>query len=263
MIKVLQYGEGNFLRAFADAYFHTLNREGTLNHEYGVYVVKPTPSKKTGLTAFFEKQKNRYHVILRGCEGGKTVETANRVEAIRAFINPFEDHGAYIALADDPELKLVISNTTEAGICFNADDRIDGFHSVTYPAKLTQFLFARYCAGLDGLYILPAELIDGNADTLKDCVDRYIGLWHLPEGFKRWNDEKNFYCNTLVDRIVSGYPADGQTKVHLEKLIGVSDGLMTVAEPFGLWAIEKKGNISDYIKEGIHDIEVVLTDDIG
>ena len=260
MIKVLQYGEGNFLRAFADVYFHTLNHEGG---EYGVYAIKPTPSKKTALTALFGQQKNRYHVILRGCEGGETVETACEADVLRAFINPFEDHGAYIALASDPELKLVISNTTEAGICFSADDRIDGFHNVTYPAKLTQFLFARYRAGLDGLYILPTELIEDNADELKACVERYIALWHLPEGFRRWNDEQNFYCNTLVDRIVSGYPADEKTRAHLESLIGKADGLMTLAEPFGLWAIEKKGDIAAYIKEGRHNIEVVLTDDIG
>ena len=260
MLKILQYGEGNFLRAFADVYFHTLNLEGG---DYGVYAIKPTPSNRSGMMALFEKQNNKYHVILRGSENGKTVESFCKVDCIKEVINPFADHASYIALASDPELKFVISNTTEAGICYHPDDKQDGFADVTYPAKLTQFLYERYKSGLDGVYLLPVELIDNNADELKKCVDAYISLWNLPEDFKRWNDEKNFYCNTLVDRIVSGYPRDVETKAHLETLIGEEDGLMTVGEPFGLWAIENKGDIAAYIKEGTHNIDVVLTNDIG
>lgn len=260
MVKILQYGEGNFLRAFADVYFHTLNLEGG---DYSVYAIKPTPSNRSGMMELFEKQNNQYHVILRGSENGETMETFCKVNCIKKVINPFADHASYIALASDPELKLVISNTTEAGICYNPTDKQDGFEDVTYPAKLTQFLYERYRSGLEGVYLLPVELIDNNADELKKCVDAYIELWNLPEGFKRWNDEKNFYCNTLVDRIVSGYPRDEKTKAHLEALIGENDGLMTVGEPFGLWAIENKGNIGAYIKEGTHNIDVVLTNDIG
>ena len=110
---------------------------------------------------------------------------------------------------------------------------------------------------------MPVELIDNNADELKKCVDKYIELWSLPAGFKAWNDTENFYCNTLVDRIVSGYPRDEKTKAHLTELIGETDDLMSVGEPFGLWAVERKGAIADYIKEGFHNIEVVLTDNIG
>ncbi len=260
MIKILQYGEGNFLRAFADVYFHTLNLEGG---DYGVYAVKPTPSNRSDMLKLFETQKNKYHAVLRGSENGKTVESFCKVDCLEKLVNPFEDHGAYIALARDPELKIIVSNTTEAGICYHPDDPFDGFADITYPAKLTKFLYERYLAGMDGVYLLPAELIDGNADELKKCVDEYIALWQLPDGFRRWNDERNFYCNTLVDRIVSGYPRDEETKAHLENLIGGADGLMTVGEPFGLWAIENKGGIAKYIKEGRHNIDVVLTDDIG
>jgi tagaturonate reductase len=110
---------------------------------------------------------------------------------------------------------------------------------------------------------MPVELIDNNADELKKCVDKYIELWSLPEAFKKWNDEQNCYCNTLVDRIVSGYPRDEETKKHLEELIGEKDELVSVGEPFGLWAVEKKGDIAKYIQEGVHNIEVVLTNDIG
>ena len=259
MIKILQYGEGNFLRAFADVYFHTLNTEGG---NYGVYAIKPTPSDKSAMLKLFERQNNTYHVILRGAENGETVENFQKVNCLEKVINPFEDHETYIALARDPALKLIVSNTTEAGICYDPSDKPDGFERLTFPAKLTKFLYERFQAGFDGVYLLPAELIENNADELKKCIDAYIALWNLPEGFKQWNDEKNFYCNTLVDRIVSGYPRDEETKAHFKALIGEEDGLLTVGEPFGLWAIEKKGDIAEYIKEGTHNVEVVLTDDI-
>ena len=258
MIKVLQYGEGNFLRTFVDVYFDTLNKDGV--GEYGVNIVKPITF---GTLERFAKQNNKYHIILRGMENGQTVENVYKVDSLQQVIDPFNDYETYMALAKDPELKIIVSNTTEAGICFNANDAMDGFDGITYPAKLTKFLFERFNAGLDGVYLMPVELIDNNADELKKCVDKYIALWSLPAAFKQWNDEQNFYCNTLVDRIVSGYPRDEKTKAHLTELIGEADDLMSIGEPFGLWAVEKKGNIADYIKEGVHNIEVVLTDNIG
>ena len=255
MIKVLQFGEGNFLRSFVDLYFDTLNREGL--GEYGVSIVKPI---RQGSLDAFARQDNRYHVVLRGSESGLGVERVYSVDCLDKVIDPFENYSEYISIAKDPELKIIVSNTTEAGICYNGNDKIDGFDGVSYPAKLTKFLYERFSFGLSGVYILPVELIDNNADELKRCVDRYITLWSLPAEFKRWNDEENFYCNTLVDRIVPGYPRDEETREHLAELIGGEDGLMSVAEPFGLWAVEKKGNIEEYVKQGLHNIEVVLTD---
>jgi len=258
MVKILQYGEGNFLRTFVDVYFDTLNKDG--KGEYAVNIVKPITF---GSLERFEKQNNKYHIVLRGMQNGKTVENVYKVDSLESVIDPFADYDKYISLAKDPELKIIVSNTTEAGICYNEKDKIDAFDGITYPAKLTKFLFERFSAGLDGVYLLPVELIDNNADELKKCVDKYIALWNLPESFKKWNDEQNFYCNTLVDRIVSGYPRDEETKAHLNTLIGEEDELVSIGEPFGLWAVEKKGNIAQYIKEGVHNIEVVLTNDIG
>ncbi len=257
-MKILQYGEGNFLRTFVDAYFDTLNKEGV--GEYEVYIVKPITF---GTLERFEKQNNKYHIVLRGVENNKDVENVYKIDSVKGAIDPFADPEAYYALAKDAELKIIVSNTTEAGICYNANDDMDGFDGITYPAKLTKFLYERFNAGLDGVYLMPVELIDNNADELKKCVDQYIALWDLPEAFKIWNDTHNYYCNTLVDRIVSGYPRDEQTKAHLEALLGEKDDLVSVGEPFGLWAVENKGNIKDYIKEGVHNIEVVLTNDIG
>lgn len=256
MIKVLQFGEGNFLRTFADAYFNALNKEGG---EYEVNVVKP---RAGGSLEKFVNQNNRYHVILRGVSEGKAKEKAVEITAVKSVFSLSENPEKYFSLAKEEELKIITSNTTEAGIRFDEKDEISDIANATYPAKLTAFLYERYLAGKAGVYILPAELIDDNAEKLKNCVNEYIGLWELPEGFKKWNEKENYYCNTLVDRIVSGYPKDEKTEKHLTDLIGEKDALMTVGEPFGLWAIEKKGDIERYIKAGKHDIEVVLTNDV-
>ena len=257
MIKAVQFGEGNFLRTFVDLYFDTLNREGG---EYSVSIVKPITF---GSLEKFKKQNNKYHVVLRGVKDGEAVREVYKVDVLDKVISPFEQYDEYLALARDKELKIIVSNTTEAGIAYNANDKFDGFENITFPAKLTKFLYERYNCGLDGVYMMPVELIDNNADELYKCVDKYIALWNLPADFKRWNDEKNFYCNTLVDRIVSGYPKTAEDVAETEKLIGEKDALMSIGEPFGLWAVEKKGEIDKYIKEGVHNIEVVLTDNIG
>lgn len=256
MIKVVQFGEGNFLRTFVDLYFDTLNKEGG---DYKVNIVKPITF---GSLDAFKKQNNKYHIVLRGMKDDKAVEDVYKVDVLESVISPFEELEKYYALAKEPDLKLVVSNTTEAGICFNANDDINGFESITFPAKLTKFLFERFNAGLEGVYMMPVELIDNNADELYKCVDKYISLWNLPKEFKKWNDEQNYYCNTLVDRIVSGHPRTPELKQHLTDIVGEEDSLVSVGEPFGLWAVEDKGEISKYVKDGVHNIEVVLTKDI-
>lgn len=256
MVKIVQFGEGNFLRTFVDLYFDTLNKEGL---DYKVNIVKPITY---GTLDKFVAQNNKYHIVLRGAKNGKPVEDVYKVDVLEGVVDPFNDINKFYALAREDDLKIIVSNTTEAGICFNGNDSFDGFENITYPAKLTKFLLERYNSGKAGVYMLPVELIDNNADELKKCVDNYIKLWNLPEGFKKWNDECNFYCNTLVDRIVSGYPKTAEDVDKLEKLIGEPDKLVSIGEPFGLWAVEKKGDIATYIKEGVHNIEVVLTENI-
>ncbi len=255
-MKILQFGEGNFLRAFADYYFNELNKEGG---NYEVDIVKPIPF---GNFDKFKKQNNVYHVVLRGMANGREVEDVHEITCVKKAISPFDEYEEYTSLAKDEELKVIVSNTTEAGICFNENDDVNGFEKITYPAKLTKFLFERFKAGLSGLYVLPVELIDDNADELYRCVSAYINLWKLPEEFKAWVDKENYFCNTLVDRIVSGYPKDEKTRAHLTDLIGEADELMTIGEPFGLWVVEDKGNVGEYIKAGVHGIEVVLTKDV-
>ena len=256
MIKVVQFGEGNFLRTFVDLYFDTLNKEGG---DYKVNIVKPITF---GNLDAFKKQNNKYHIVLRGMKDEKAVEDVYKVDVLENVISPFEDLESYYALAREKDLKLIVSNTTEAGICYNGNDDINGFDNITFPAKLTKFLYERFKANLGGVYMMPVELIDNNADELYKCVDKYIELWNLPAEFKAWNDTENYYCNTLVDRIVSGYPRTPELKQHLFELVGEEDNLVSVGEPFGLWAVEDKGEISKYVKAGVHNIEVVLTKDI-
>ena len=128
---------------------------------------------------------------------------------------------------------------------------------------MTKFLYRRFQAGQPGIYLLPVELIDNNARELARCVEEYITLWGLPQEFRQWNQRENFYCNTLVDRIVSGHPREEETRRHLENLVGQEDSLLAVGEPFGLWVIERKGDIAQYIPQGTHQIDVVLAEDIS
>lgn len=256
-MKVLQFGQGNFLRTFADVYFETLNQEGL---DYQVYVATAIPHEN--LEAF-RRQGNRYHVVLRGSQGGQPVEQVLPVTCLQEVIDPFLEPEAFYALAEDPELKLIVSNTTEAGIQFHSQDSFEGFADITFPAKVTKFLYRRFQAGQPGIYLLPVELIDNNAGELARCVEEYITLWGLPQEFRQWNQRENFYCNTLVDRIVSGYPREEETRRHLENLVGQEDSLLAVGEPFGLWVIERKGDIAQYIPQGTHQIDVVLAEDIS
>ena len=165
MIKVLQFGEGNFLRTFADTYFNALNTEGG---EYEVNVVKP---RAGGSLEKFVKQNNRYHAVLRGVSEGKAKETVYEVTSIESVFSLSETPERFFALAKEEELKIITSNTTEAGIRFDEKDGISDIANATYPAKLTAFLYERYLAGKAGVYILPAELIDDNAAELKNCVN--------------------------------------------------------------------------------------------
>ena len=257
-MKIMQFGEGNFLRTFVDLYFDTLNKED--GFKYDVTIVKSVPF---GSIESLKKQHCKYHVVLRGHTNGKDVEDIYEVASVKAAIDLYGDKNAFFKLAEDPEIKLVVSNTTEAGIVFNENDKQELFPDVSYPAKLTLWLYHRYKSNLSGVYILPVELIDDNATVLAKCVNQFIDLFNLGEDFKKWNLENNFYCNTLVDRIVSGHPKDRDVEKHLYELIGQEDPLLSVGEPFGLWVIEDKGDIKNILRDGHHNIDVIFTKDIS
>lgn len=253
MIRIAQFGEGNFLRAFADYYFDVLNEEGG---DYAVSIIKPG---ENGNLDKFVRQNNLYHVVLRGVENGVPVEKIRKISVVTEAM-AYWDKKSFERLAEDSDLRVVISNTTEAGIYFCDKDKIDDLRGSSYPAKLTAFLLKRFLSGLGGVYILPVELIDNNADRLKECVAEYIRLWNLPEAFVKWNEKENYYCNTLVDRIVSGYPKDEEER--FAALLNERDKLLTIGEPFGLWVIENKGDLSGLLCEGKHGTQVMLVDNI-
>ncbi len=240
-VKVLQFGEGNFLRAFVDYGIHTMNKNGI----FGGSVCVCQPIEK-GLTDVLNAQDGLYTLILRGLENGERVEKTEVIESVSHCINPYRDFDELLSLAADKELKIVISNTTEAGIEFNKTDKFTDAPPSSYPAKLTRFLFERFSAfgGSDEsrLYILPVELIDKNGTELKKCVLKYTELWELGAEFKRWV-EKTHFSNTLVDRIVTGFPKKEFPEL-CEKL-GYEDNLLDTAEPFFFWAIEDKEGLKE------------------
>ena len=257
-MKVMQFGEGNFLRTFVDLYFDTLNKEGGFKYE--VTIVKSVPF---GSIEQLKKQNYKYSVVIRGRANEKDVEDVYNVDSVQDAIDLYEDKESFFRLAEDPDVKIIVSNTTEAGIVFNENDKQELFPDISYPAKLALWLYHRYKSNLSGVYILPVELIDNNAFELVKCVNKCIDLFDLGEDFKKWNLENNFYCNTLVDRIVSGHPKDKQTESHLYQLVGHEDPLLSVGEPFGLWVIEDKGDIKNILKDGHHNIDVIFTKDIS
>jgi len=204
----------------------------------GVAIIKPTPS---GSLEAFEQQDCAYTVIQRGLIDGEKMEAHRVISAITQVINPFSAYDKFLDLAKSEDLRFVISNTTEAGIAFDETDQFDRKPANSFPGKLTQFLYARYThfsgAMERGLIMIPTELIEDNGAKLHDCVNKLIALWNLPAQFAAWVEEACIFCNTLVDRIVSGYPAD-EAEALEQNLLGYRDDLMVVSEPFGLWVIE-------------------------
>lgn len=233
-LRILQFGEGNFLRAFADNFIDRANEAGCFSGS--VAIVKPRGDKP--LTQF-SRQDNRYTVCVRGAD-----ETSNRtITSVRHALNPNLEPELYehIILSDD--LRFVISNTTEAGIHFDPADSSQGI-PCTYPGRVTKLLYQRFIHfhgdNTKGLYLLPCELNDHNGELLRDCVLQYARLWQLPEEFLCWVEESCWFLDTLVDRIVSGFPTDSTP--YFQDL-GWNDNLLTVCEPFCLWVIQEKGNI--------------------
>lgn len=247
-IRVLQFGQGNFLRAFADDFIDRLNEK--CGFDGGVAVVKTTDR---GDLSAFERQKGLYTVAYRG----KGVCDNRIVSCLQTFVSTHTDPAGFFELAGEPELRFIISNTTEAGIALSENDSFQGMPE-SYPAKLAKFLFLRYsrqCGEGGGVYVIPTELIEGNAARLYKLVTEISRRWGLEEGFFAWLDQECFFCESLVDRIVSGRPKEPVTDWE--------DELCDVCEPFGLWVIEEKGNIREEFPLEKAGVNAVFTDDVS
>ncbi len=256
-IRLVQFGEGNFLRAFVDYMIDKANEAGLM--DCGIAIVKPI---RFGTLERFDAQDNLYTVNLRGKLDGEVINSAHIVTSVQKTVDIYSDMDSYMALARLDTLRFIVSNTTEAGIVLDSEDKMDDIPN-TYPGKLTKLLYERFCHfGGDnskGLILLPVELIENNGGKLKECVLSLAEIWGLGANFIRWINEACIFCSTLVDRIVTGYPRDEAAGI-CEKL-GYEDQLLDVGEPFGLWVIESDRDISAELPLDRAGMPVVFTDD--
>ena len=249
---IMQFGEGGFLRGFVDYFFHKLNEQGLYDGK--IVVVQPI---ENGMCQMLADQNCEYNLFLRGIDNGQVVNEHTHVTSISRALNPYTQYQEYMKLAENPDLRVIVSNTTEAGIEYLGTEKITDTPPKSFPAKLTQFLYKRFQLGLKGFILMPCELIDNNGDNLKACVLKYADLWELDDRFKNWLEQENDFCNTLVDRIVTGYPRDEIEE--LTKQIGYTDNLINTAEIFHLWVIE--GHHEDELPFNQAGYNIVWTDD--
>ena len=257
-VKVLQFGEGNFLRAFVDYMIDIANEKSDFNGSAAL--VKPI--QMGTLFPAFKEQDYRYTVMLRGLVDGQAVEQTRVVTSVSDAVDAYADYARYAEYAKLPSLRFIVSNTTEAGIVLDETDEFSLCPPKSYPGKLTKFLFERAeafdYAQDKGLIILPVELIDDNGIMLKKCVKALAKQWALGEKFEQWLETACVFTSTLVDRIVTGYPR-GEDQAIWAKL-GYQDNLLDTAEPFGLWVIESPRDLSDELPLPQCGLPVIYTD---
>ena len=258
-VKVIQFGEGNFLRAFVDWQIDKMNKEADFNGS--VAVVQPLEG---GLIHMLNEQDCLYTLYLQGIQNGKATKTHTVIDCIDRAVDPYKDYNKYLELAEIPSVRFIISNTTEAGIVFENDDKLEGGCQKGYPSKLTALLYHRFKTfngALDkGLNIIPCELIDRNGEKLKEIVLKYAEIWNLGDEFITWiNTANTFFCS-LVDRIVPGYPRDTIEEVRTE--LGYDDNLVDVGEVFHLWVIEGPQCLKEELPIEKAGLNVKIVDDM-
>ncbi len=243
--RVIQFGEGNFLRAFVDWIIHRMDE--TTDFDASVVVVQPIAQ---GMVEKLNEQDCLYHVNLQGLIDGKPVNSLTLIDTISRALNPYQDFDAFLRLAEQPEMRFVISNTTEAGIAFDPACRLSDKPASSYPGKLVQLLWHRFKTfkgdPTKGLIIMPCELIFLNGHHLRECIDQYVELWREDfgdeyENFKKWTTESCYVCATLVDRIVPGFPR--KEIGNIQEKLGYADNMVVQGEAFHLWVIETAPNL--------------------
>jgi tagaturonate reductase len=259
-VKVLQFGEGVFLRAFIDWMIGRMNSGGRFGGS--VCVVKP---RQGAFPEAFARQGMKYTVALKGILDGKRVESRETVDCITELANPYESFDAYLETAANPELVLVVSNTTESGIAPSPSDRAEDRPAPSFPGKLAQFLRARYEAfGGDpskGLVILPCELVEDNGRVLRDFVLGHAALWYADAAFSAWLREANTWLDSLVDRIVTGYTEAERAAILADT--GFDDELLVVAEPYHLLALRGPDSLESVLPLRASGLNVRWAPDIG
>ena len=249
--RVIQFGEGGFLRGFIDWILQITNENTDFNGS--VVVVQPI---EQGLCDKLEEQNCVYTHVMRGMKDGVPTVDTKVIDVISRTVKPYDDYDAYLALAENPDFRFVFSNTTESGIAYVEGDKLDDKPPKSFPTKVTALLYKRFTLGFDGFIFMPCELIDKNGETLREYILRYADDWKLGDEFKAWVKEKNVFCNTLVDRIVTGYPRD-------EKIdLGYEDNMLNTSELFHLWVIEGPKEILGEIPFDKTGLNIIVTDSL-
>ena len=245
---IIQFGEGGFLRGFVDWMIQKLNDSGKYNGN--IVVVQPI---ENGMCDMLSAQDCNYTHVIRGVEGvEKTI-----VDSISRCVKPYEDYQAFLDLAKNPDFRVVVSNTTEAGITYVAEDKLTDTPPKSFPAKVTVLLYERFKAGLDGFIFLPCELIEKNGDNLKKIVLQYASDWNLGDDFIKFVEEKNYFCSTLVDRINTGYPKGEDLE------LGYEDNMVNTSEYFHLWVIESPKDFTKELPFTEIGLNVIWTEDMS
>jgi tagaturonate reductase len=258
-VKVLQFGEGNFLRAFCGWMVDLLNEKADFNGS--IQVVQPI---RQGMGDMINAQDGLYHVVLNGIQGGRKIRETRLIRSLTSVINPYSDYQRFLQVGENPDLKLVFSNTTEAGIAFSSADISPEQLPESFPGKVAVLLYHRYKhfngAADKGLVLMPCELIEKNGTNLKLIVQQYAALWKWPSGFGEWIDQHVLFCNTLVDRIVPGFPKETIQEIHNET--GYEDNLVVMAEPFHLWVIEAPDHVKKIFPVNKAGLQVKFVSDL-
>ena len=255
--RVLQFGEGNFLRAFVDYFIDVMNEKAGFNSK--VVLCQPIES---GLSDMINEQEGLYTLFLRGFQDGQEVNKKRVISCVSRCLNPYSDFEAVLECASNPDLRFITCNTTEAGIAYDPSCQFTDTPANSYPGKLTQFLYRRFQKfGQEegkGFIILSCELIDDNGKELEKCVLKYAEQWNLGEDFIAWIKKENTFCSTLVDRIVTGYPRNEADAICEE--LGYKDNLIDTGEIFGFWVIEGPQSIKDEFPVDKAELPILITD---
>ena len=255
--KVMQFGEGNFLRAFVDDFIDIANEKAGFNGK--VVLVQPIAQ---GLTELINKQEGLYTLYLRGSEKGVKVDDKRVISAVSRCLNPYGEWDKVLEFARSDDLEIIVSNTTEAGIVYDPDSAFDQNPPTSFPAKLTRVLYERFEAKKPGIVMLSCELIDNNGKELLKCVNSHIDDWKLGEDFRRWVNEENIFCSTLVDRIVPGRIREPKEVEALAAANGYEDPLTDVGEVFGIWVIEGPACLEDRLPFKKAGAPVIVVPDV-
>ncbi len=249
--KIIQFGEGGFLRGFVDWIVEITNENTDFNA--GVVVVQPI---ENGLCDKLQAQDCRYTHVMRGIKNGTPTVEKKIINCITRTVNPYNNFDEYLKLAENSDFRFIVSNTTESGIEFKESDKIENAPAVSFPAKVTLLLKKRFDLGLKGFIFLPCELIEKNGENLKKCILKYANLWNLGDDFKAYVENENTFCNTLVDRIVTGYPRDEKIETDFP------DNMLNTSEIFHLWVIEGEKEIVNEFPFDKADLNIIVTDNL-